>query len=156
MKKVLLGILFIMFLCGCGNKVEEKQAQTTNIDSKTTKEVRIIAYPFNETGHVTEEIITKKEDVKSTINFINSIKRIRIPKRNEKGWGISVTTYGKVQHQISFVGDDFFNIDENWYKVDNGEFKRFKDFISKFNYEKKPFSDKTFKVPVVEYKMNKS
>ncbi|URZ07404.1 hypothetical protein [Clostridium felsineum] len=155
MKKILLSILFIILLCGCSNKVEEKQAKTTNIDSKTTKEVRIIAYPFNETGHVTEEVITKKEDVKSTINFINSIKRIRIPKRNEKGWGISVTTYGKVKHQICFAGDDFLNIDENWYKVDNSEFKRFKDFISKFNYEKKPFSDTTPKAPVVEYKINK-
>lgn len=113
MKKLILILLTSMLiLSGCVNKsASADKINVNNIDS-----LIIITLP----SPPKEKTITKKEDIKKVMDFVNSSKKEKIKQDNTKGLTLSINTSGQEKHSITFSGGKVV-IDNLSYKLQFGK-----------------------------------
>lgn len=126
-KRLLIFVLCITLLCGCSNILSSKN---TTLSLNNTKSITIATLP----SPPKKKYVTRKTDIKKIIDFVNSMSKKEIPKKNVYGWFISISTLGKEKHDISFAGTNL-NIDDKWYEINNNELDKIIKLYKELDYE---------------------
>lgn len=135
MKKIfLLVVLLSLILCGCQRK-QEKISEDLNINGIESMIIKVLPSPPK------MKAINKEEDIKSIIEYINSISKQTIELEDINGWEVLIQTYGEQQHSIKFIADMLI-IDDVWYRVGETEVEKIKDLYNKLDYDEERVNSK--------------
>lgn len=136
MKKLILILLIsILIFSGCTNKT----VSTDNINVNDIDSITILTLPSPpKEKRINEMKDIKREDIKKIIDIVNSIKKEKINKQDTKGWTLSIHTFGKKEHIITFSGDNVV-IDKLVYKINNADIDKVKNLYNELDYKENSY-----------------
>ncbi len=129
-KFLLISLMFMLLFSGCKGKAIQSSSEISLTDIEV---ITIKALPSPPKA----KTIDKKDDIEKVVKFINSINKEKVKQEDIKGWEFWVQTKGKKEHSVTFIGNEL-NINNNWYKVNSNEIKKFREIYNNLNYKEEP------------------
>lgn len=127
MKKIFVFVVLLGFiLCGCQRK-SEHISETLDVNGIESVTIKVLPSPPN------MKTIDKEEDIKSIMEYIESIGKQTIEQEDTNGWEILIQTYGEQQHSIRFLAG-MLEMDGVWYRVGETEVEKMKELYNKLDY----------------------